>query len=178
MTIDEDGYDSSLEEKTTFKYSYHVNPLIRPIQHTDQGFTDCAVCYEPFLFPTSLYESLEEYKLEVLDKIAKIVDEDSVESKRMKKRIYYKCLKKYYNRLWHPHYKGYECSTRGCSVRICMGCFYRLYNEPFQCTHCRNIDWKLYMTKHVIPIVVGIALGRMGPPEHRIPFKMVGSIAY
>jgi len=34
------------------------------------------------------------------------------------------------------------------------------------------------MTKYVIPIVVGVALGRMGPPEHRIPFRLIGSIAY
>jgi len=114
-----------------------------------------------------------------LDKSAKLVIEENIESSRMKKRIYYKCVKEYYNRLWHPHYTGYECSTAGCSVRICNGCYSRLSeDEPFQCTHCRNIDWKLYMTKHVIPIVIGVALGRMGPPKYRIPFRLVGSIAY
>jgi hypothetical protein len=182
MTIDENDSDSEeeQEQEMTFIYSYEENPLICPIENIEEDeYTDCAICYEPFIFPKPLRESLDEYKCEVVDKITTIFIEENIESKRIKKHVYYKMLRSYYQRLWLPHYKGYECSTAGCHIRICKRCYNQLVDdEPFQCTHCRNIDWKLYMTKRVIPIAVGVALGRMGPPEHRIPFKLIGLIAY
>jgi hypothetical protein len=155
---------------------------------------ECAVCYIPFFIPISnVDESIDEFNTEILDKyenICKNIEENEDEqlSDRRKKRIYKKLLKCYYKRMWYPSYKQYQCSTPKCGVKICHICFdtlrsihfcqMDLTDVLFTCTHCRNVDWKLYMKEFVFPDLICVALSQIDTQLHyRFPLKLLLSIS-
>lgn len=119
---------------------------------------ECFICFESFIFPKSINENLEIYNYEVINKANEYMIKNNISGKTNKKIIINQFSKRYYQRLWYPHYKQYKCSTENCNTAICGTCIEeinkRSINEIFRCTHCRLYDWKVYMTKCVLPQII------------------------
>jgi len=133
---------------------------------------DCSICYEPFFFQINPDDS-------VIDEFNQFMKSDPIKNLKRNKK-----LQLFYSRLCMPNSQKYICSTPNCGVILCDCCFannyYRTYsityNIVYKCSHCRLYDWKHYMTTTVLPDMMCVSLGRMGPPEFRIPFRLVASV--
>jgi len=125
---------------------------------------ECSICFEPFIMPAGIINSISKFENEVLEKTIKFIESNRISKKIDICYIIHRFLKKYYNRLWYPNFKQYKCSTEKCSATICGNCVLRIEkksdNIVFQCTHCRLFDWKTYMTKYVFPEMIMIYLSR------------------
>ena len=123
---------------------------------------ECSICYESFIMPADIEESIHIHKQEVIDKADHYIKINRVAGKTNRNIIIKHFLIKYYQKLWYPHYKQYKCSTENCNTYICGTCMNQIECKSddivFRCTHCRLFDWKSYMTKYVFPELIMIYL--------------------
>jgi len=163
-------------------------------RETEQKETEpkeCSVCYESFFLqlprPLSISDTnamdsaindfFEFYNWKIPDDLE---EDDDYNNIRKERRIRRRKLRSYYSRLYAPNIRKYKCSIQNCGVVLCDICFANIYYRSgkiiYQCSHCRNYDWKLYMTKIVFPQMICVSLSYLSPPKLRFPLRQLAAV--
>ena len=127
---------------------------------------ECAICLEEFYMIMSLEEYEAKYKTRFEDKVKVFHEEEEFlnHKKEFSKRIHIK-KDEFYNMYKYMWFEGlrlkksknfnpsYTCSV--CNIMLCGECDSKLrenlkIGEKYQCSHCRNYDYKDFMLNSVL----------------------------
>jgi hypothetical protein len=146
---------------------------------------ECAICLEEFYMIMSLEEYEAKYKTRFEDKVKVFHEEEEFLNykKEFSKRIDIKKDEFYdmYKYMWFEGLRlkksnnlnpSYTCSV--CNIMLCSECFSKLHHKflyeeesdeeetdvIYQCTHCRNYDYKYFMRVNVLNNLLEKVMGK------------------